>query len=264
MSAGSSTVIERREYKYLIDRPTAAGIRAAIQPFCALDPWAAGNPSRCYTIDSLYFDTADLSLFWANDHEQVDRFKMRVRGYPHAPRSPVFLEVKRHINDVISKSRGKASRAQWAGMLADPAAPIPAEITGKDRGAVERFLALARTLHVRPFTLVRYQREPYFSKIDDYARVTFDTEIRAQAMDRLSFEPEPHGWRALDDAVTQRAWASMVVLELKFTTQVPLWLVNLVRRFGLQRGSFSKYGTSIRAFYSTPERGRVARRPGRW
>ncbi len=264
MRAGPSTIIERREYKYLIDSTTAAGIRAAIQPFCEIDPWAAGNPSRCYTIDSLYFDTTDLSLFWANDHEQVDRFKMRVRGYPHAPNSPVFLEVKRRVNDMILKSRGKASRAQWAGMLADPAAAIPAEIVGKDRGAVERFLALARTLHVRPYTLVRYQREPYFSRIDDYARVTFDTEIRAQATDRLSFEPTPRGWRALDDAVTQRMMASMIVLELKFTTQVPLWLVNLVRRFGLQRMSFSKYGTSIRAFYQPTDRGRVARRPGNW
>ena len=42
----------------------------------------------------------------------------------------------------------------------------------------------------------------------------------------------------------------MVVLELKFTTQVPLWMVNLVRRFGLVRSGYSKYGNSIRAFYS--------------
>lgn len=262
MRAGPSTIIERREYKYLIDEATAAGVRAAIQPYCALDPWAADAPGRRYTIDSLYLDTRELALFWANDHEQRDRIKMRVRGYPHAAGSPVFFEVKRRINDVISKSRGRASRAQWAGLLADPAAAIPAEIVGKERAAVERFLTLARTLHLRPYTLVRYRREPYFSRIDDYARVTFDTEIRAQAMDRLSFEPTPLGWRALDDAVTQRTLASLVVLELKFTSAVPRWLVEVVRRFGLQRASFSKYGTSIRAFYQPADGGRVARRRG--
>ncbi len=263
MSAGNPTVIERREYKYCIDARTAAGIRAAIQPFCGLDPWAAGDPSRCYTIDSLYFDTSDLSLFWANDHEQVDRIKMRIRGYPHAPNSPLFFEVKRRINDVISKSRGKVSRSQWVDLMRDPAAPIPANITGKDRWAVERFMSLARSMHLRPVTLVRYQREPYFSRIDDYARVTFDTHIRAQAMDRLSFDAPDRGWRALDDAVTQRSMSSLIVLELKFTTHVPIWLVNIVHRFGLVRGSFSKYGSSIRAFYQ-PVEGRVSRAAGGW
>lgn len=259
----SATVIERREYKYLIDQQTAAELRAAIQPFCQLDPFAAKLPGRAYTIDSLYLDTPDLSLFWANDHEQVDRIKMRVRGYAEAPEAPVYFEVKRRINDVISKSRGKVPRAQWARLLADRDAPIPAEIHGKDRAAVERFVTLARTLRVRPFTLVRYQREPYFSTIDDYARVTFDSHIRAQPTESLSFEPDPGRWRALDDAVTQRSLGSMVVLELKFTTNVPLWMVNLARRFELVRGAFSKYGTSIRAHY-LPADNRTCKWAGGW
>jgi hypothetical protein len=263
MSGVSATVIERREYKYLIDAETAAGLRAAIRPFCELDKFASRSPNRTYTVDTLYFDTPDLSLFWANDHEQVDRIKMRVRGYAEAPTAPVFFEVKRRINDVILKTRGKVPRGEWAALLADPAAPIPASVTGKDRLAVERFVSLARTLHVRPFTLVRYQREPYFSTIDDYARVTFDSHIRACRMDRLSFEPDGRGWRALDDAVTQRSLASMVVLELKFTTHVPLWMVNLARSFGLVRGAYSKYGTSIKAHYSTAD-ARTPRLAGGW
>ena len=263
MSETSATMIERREYKYLIDGETAAGLRAAIRPFCALDAFAAKSPNRTYTVDTLYLDTPDLSLFWANDHEQVDRVKMRVRGYAEAPTAPVFLEVKRRINDVIAKSRGKVPRTEWARLLADPSSPIPASIAGKDRAAVERFLALARTLHIKPFTLVRYQREPYFSVIDDYARVTFDTHIRAHKIDSLSFEPDGRSWRALDDVVTQRSAHSMVVLELKFTTRVPLWMVNLARSFGLVRSGYSKYGNSIRAFYQSTDV-RTARMAGGW
>ena len=45
MADTTPTVIERREYKYLIDARTADGIRAAIQPFCELDPWAR-SPAR--------------------------------------------------------------------------------------------------------------------------------------------------------------------------------------------------------------------------
>ena len=248
------TIIERREFKYLIPSSLADGIRAAIQPYCEIDPWAAKSPGRRYLIDSIYFDAPNLALFWANDHEVVDRFKLRVRGYPQAPGGPVFFEVKRRINDVISKTRGRVARAQWARLLGDPAAPIPPDIVGKDRAAVERFVMLARTLRARPYTLVRYHREPYFSRIDDYARVTFDSNIRAQSVRELSFETEDRGWRAPDAAGTPRAPDSLVVLELKFTAAVPIWLVDLVGRFGLQRRSFSKYGTSIRAFYEAPQR----------
>lgn len=265
MSAISANVIERREFKYLIDADTAARVRAAIRPFCEIDPWAARNPRGRYAIESLYLDTRDLALFWANEHEQVDRFKARVRHYPEVPGGPVFFEIKRRFNDVISKTRGKVAGAHWSDLLADPGAPIPAEVAGKDRAAVERFLSLARTMHLRPYTLVRYDREPYFSRVDDYVRVTFDSAIRAQLRERLSFAAEARGWRALDDAVTQRLIGpdSLIVLELKFTTIVPLWLLHIVERLGLARRSFSKYATSIRAFYQTTDT-RTPRRAGGW
>ncbi len=258
MSNESPSLIERREYKYLIDVETAARVRHAVAPFCALDPFAASSPTRSYTIDTLYFDTSALSLFWANDAELVDRIKMRVRTYPDAPNSPVFFEVKRRINDVISKSRGRVPASQWAALLANPAAPIPPNVEGKDRAAVERFVSLARTLHIRPVTLVRYCREPYVSTVDDYARVTFDTNIRARPVDCLTFTPAGAPWRALDDAVLQRSITSLVVLELKFTNHVPLWLVGVAKRLGLVRRAYSKYGCSVRAFYE-PMAGRVPR-----
>ena len=263
MSVVTVNVIERREYKYLIDDATAARLRAAIRPFCDIDPYAGRSPGGRYTIESLYLDSPLMGLYWANEHEQVDRIKMRVRGYAESPGSPVFFEVKRRINDVITKTRGRVPRACWAALLSDPAAPIPAEIGGKDRAAVERFLALSRTLHLRPFTLVRYDREPYFSRVDDYVRVTMDTRIRAQAMDKWTFTAPPRNWRALDDGVTMKSPESLIVLELKFTTQVPLWLHNIVERLDLTRRSFSKYGTSIKAFYGAMD-ARTCRFAGGW
>lgn len=263
MSSGSPNIIERREYKYLIDRAKVAAVREAIRPFCVLDPFAAQSPTRTYAIETLYLDTDDLALFWANDHEQVDRVKVRVRRYADKPSSPIFFEVKRRINDVIAKSRGKVSAAVWRGLLADPGAPIPAEVEGKDRMAVERFLAIHRAMHLRPFTLVRYQREPWISTVDDYARVTFDTWIQAHSLDSLTFEPDGGRWRALDDAVMQRSLDSLVVLELKFTNQVPIWLVNITRSLGLVRGAYSKYGNSIRAFHQ-PVDIRTPRLVGGW
>lgn len=261
-AADQALQIDRREYKYLIDRATMDAVRAAVAPFCKSDPNAANSPTKTYTIDTLYFDTPRLALFWANDNEQADRVKVRVRSYADAPASPRFFEVKRRINDVISKSRGRVDRALCQTLLCDPASRIPPSITGKDRAAVERFLAISRTSHMRPFTMVRYRREPYVSQIDDYARVTFDTRISAVQLDRVAFDIPGNSWRALDDAVTEHSVDSLVVLELKFTNQVPLWMVDMTRRLGLVRRAFSKFGTSIRAFHE-PFEPRVPRM-GRW
>jgi hypothetical protein len=107
-------------------------------------------------------------------------------------------------------------------------------------------------MHLRPFTLVRYEREPYFSNIDDYARVTFDTHIRAQAMPKLSFD----GRRARLARHRRRHHPADPRLPDRPRAQVhlhvPLWLSRIVERVGLPRRSFSKYGTSIRAFYAPP------------
>lgn len=247
----NSAVIERREYKYLIDHDMAEAVRTAIAPFCELDPYAARSVTRNYNVETLYLDTPALSLFWANDAEQLDRVKVRVRTYPNAPSAPVFFEVKRRFNDVVSKSRGRVPRALWSRLLTDPSPALARSLGVSDSAGIERFLAFFRAHHLQPFTLVRYAREPYVSRIDDYARVTLDTRVHAQVQPHFSFEAEAHGWRSLDDAVAQRTAAthSMVVLELKFTNRVPLWMIHVARRLGLVREAFSKYGTSIRAFY---------------
>jgi len=259
MAEASPSIITRREYKFLIDHATAAEVREAVAPFCDIDPHAAGLPGQRYTIDTLYLDSDELKLFWANDLEQLDRIKLRVRDYSDARSSKVYFEVKRRINDTILKSRGRVSRDAFKRLLSDDTTEIPDSCVGGDRLAVEKFLFFARTMHVRPFTLVQYKREPYFSTIDDYARVTFDTHIRAHPMETLGFDPDGGGWRALDDAISQSTLESMVVLELKFTNMVPLWLINITRSLGLARRAFSKYGNSIRAFYE-PGGSRVLRR----
>jgi hypothetical protein len=248
--------IERREYKYLTDEATAARVREAVRPFCRLDAHGAKKPGGCYTIHSLYFDTPDLALYVANLRELVDRFKLRARTYPadrpEKDSAPVFLEVKRRVNDVILKTRGQVPRSQWARLVEDPGAPIPPSITGFNRDAVERFLALAHTFHAGPVNAVRYEREAWVSQIDHYARVTIDRCVRSQPQGRASLEVEPSGWRYTDHPASQQSLASMTIVELKFTSAVPRWMMHIVQSLDLMRSSFSKYGTSIQAWHEAP------------
>jgi hypothetical protein len=44
-----------------------------------------------------------------------------------------------------------------------------------------------------------------------------------------------------------------VVLELKCEKKIPLWMVDLIQRFDLSLGSFSKYGNSLTTMHQVPE-----------
>ncbi|MEZ4269304.1 MAG: polyphosphate polymerase domain-containing protein [Myxococcota bacterium] len=259
LSIPNALRIERREFKYLIDEDTARRVRDAIHPFCVLDEHAVASPTSRYAIDSLYFDTPRMDLFQANDREQLSRFKLRVRTYPDAgalggqpdARSPVFFEVKRRYHDVIVKDRGRAP-ADWAALLNTPGAALPPDTPARQAKPLNAFIIRALTHHARPVVLVRYDREPWVSLIDDYARVTFDRCISSQRHERLDFDANPRGWRGVDYGSGELGTRSPVVLELKFTTAVPSWLTTIVRRYDLWRRAFSKYGSAVRSSIDLP------------
>lgn len=242
--------IERREYKFLADEETVNRVRSALLPFCSLDKHATSSPDRSYRIASLYFDTPKLSLYQANVHEQVDRFKLRVRHYPESPNGPVFFEVKRRVNDVISKTRGRVSRKEWRDAIKEGF--IPDDADKKDRAAIERFLAIVHTYHAAPKALIHYSREPWVSEIDTYARITFDSHIVSQPHPDLDLKYEPKAWFANDSGYYQKNRHSLYVIELKFTSNAPSWMMNIVKKCNLFRSAFSKYGTSILAWKEEP------------
>ena len=245
----SANLIDRREYKYLIDASTAAAVRSAIRPFCEIDPWAAKNPRGVYTIESIYLDTRACRCSGPTSTSRSTASRCACAATRACPAAPVFFEVKRRVNDVISKSRRQGAAGAVRGAADQPGGCDPRR---RRRQGPRRRRALPRDqrrMQLRPFTMVRYERR---AVLQPHRR------LRARHLrhgdpgpgDRpYSFDLPSRGWRALDDAVTQRTLESLIVLELKFTAAVPLWLVNIVERLGLSRRSFSKYGTSIRAHY---------------
>lgn len=234
---------ERYESKYLIDGRTRDAIRAAIAGICAPDPFTSESPGGVgYEVHSLYFDTPGLRFYHARRHREPERFKPRVRTYGDLGEGDVaFAEVKRKSNGVVRKTRRKVPLAQWAAFLegGEPAAPSGAH---GDVG----FLDAVRWTGAVPVVHVRYRREAWVGVLDPYARVTFDTHLRA-APARGSIEASvPEAALTFFD----NPWAcgtegSPVVLELKSEVLVPAWMTRLVRRFGLPLSSFSKYCQAI-------------------
>lgn len=251
------STLQRREFKYLVSEDTVARIRRYIAGFCVVDAYAAETGR--YVIDTLYLDTPRLDSYRATVDDAGDRYKLRVRRYPDAPDSPVFFEVKRRVSESIIKTRG-AFLGDWARLLdGDPGAL--AQIAPKNRRAIDNFLCHHRYAPFGPTALVRYEREPYFSLVDDYARVTFDRHLSFQPASELSLEPRHAHWTYVDDAVSQRstyARQSVVLLELKFTNVVPHWMRHMVHTLDLQRLAFCKYTRAIDAMHAMPGQ-RVAR-----
>lgn len=238
--------LSRREYKCLIDERTVERIRRYIAGICVADAYAVDGR---YMIDTLYLDTPSLDTYRATVEERPDRYKLRIRGYPSAPGAPVFFEVKRRIGDTIRKTR-VAIAGDWPRVL-DGELP---ELSPKQRAALDNFICHYHYLPMQPTVLVRYEREPYFSVLDDYARVTFDRALSFQPTAELSMAPPHDHFVPIDHALAQRGHDSLVLLELKFTSIVPAWMRRMVQALELPRDAFCKYTRAIEAMYSTPLR----------
>ena len=236
----SPQLIQRYEMKYRISSDLVPAVRDAIRPFCIPDK---AGVDGVYTISSLYLDGPRRRLYRETKQRVAHRFKLRVRRY-HT--GPFFLEVKGRSMDVVRKTRCAIEPKHWPDVLHDPASPGALVAAQNDSRGYQNFVNSCLTTMAQPSALVRYEREAWVSINDDYGRVTFDRHLVAAG---------PDGWRiAIDDDVdwyptdAPRRFGfgqSGVVLELKCTTQPPLWMTDIVNRFGLRRSGFSKYANAV-------------------
>jgi VTC domain len=246
--------LQRREYKYLIDEDTAERIRRYIAGFCAVDEYAAKTGGR-YLTDTLYLDTPNLHSYHATMEDAGDRYKLRIRTYPSmGSGGPVFFEVKRRVSESIIKTRGSFV-GDWARLLEVCDPDILAQVSPRNRPAIDNFICHFHYMPYRPSALVRYEREPFFSTVDDYARVTFDRSLSFQRSTEMTMIPAHEQWTYVDDAVSQRGIFydhSAVLLELKFTSVVPNWMRRMVHSLDIPRLAFCKYTRSIDAMRLVP------------
>jgi hypothetical protein len=232
----ATLTFERFEYKYLLPSPMTGPVRRFIAPYVRPDAHAGGR----YTVSNLYLDTPDLEFYQEHARGAADRFKLRLRAYDAS--GPVFLEVKRKIKNVIVKSRVQIPRDRCRGLLLGgedlPLEALPA-------GCLEEFRG--RSIHrgVRPVLLIEYDREAYEGVLEDETRITFDRAIRYRPTEEMELAGGGD-WIHVDGASDLGGSCSAILVELKFNTTCPAWMVDLVRAFNLERQSFSKYMASMR------------------
>jgi hypothetical protein len=241
----NDTVFQRYEYKYSIPSRLMAPICSFLRPYCEMDGFAAREADQFYTITSLYLDSNGYKTYWDKEGEVPNRFKLRVRTYGHDSEGPVKFEVKRRINDVSRKTWLEVPRETWPSLLMPKAVGKVLNLNHAQRKALDDFVRLTRSLNAAPRMLVRYQRQAFTSSIDRYVRISFDRRIRFQPVSAYELKGQSCRWRCTDDRECTGEPGPRTILELKFTTTAPVWLVDLVRTFGLMRCGFSKYGSAV-------------------
>ncbi len=224
----------RFECKYLLPREYVPELQMMIRPFVEPDRFAKAWPDNRYPVGSLYLDTPDFFLYSQTDNGEKNRFKLRIRAYDDDPSTPVFFEVKKRMNGVVSKWRMAVRRDMAArfleGRILSDGPRDPAPDLGEFRLNVGRIGA-------GPVCRVRYQREAYEAKGGEPTRITFDSD--------LHYNLTTDGNLALNGARWERVPMDAIILEVKFTERFPTWIQDIVDSLDLQRTSVPKYGMSI-------------------
>jgi SPX domain protein involved in polyphosphate accumulation len=225
----------RCEHKYLVSEVTAVALRGCVAAYLAPDRYMPTGEAKGYHVHSLYLDSPWFDLYRHTNEGIKNRYKLRMRFYDEAPEAHVFLEIKTRTTESIHKLRASVSKASAESLLKGNHLGSPDLINATERSeiALEEFNNRVANISARGSAFVSYRREAYMSLDGEEARVTFDRHITG-----IPYDPA-QGLGLSTEGVA--VFPEEVVVELKFAGQLPNWMRELVRDFGLQRTAFPKY-----------------------
>ncbi len=224
---GVQTVFKRYELKYMMTPDQKKKVLAVMAPYMKPDQYGRT------TIRNLYFDTDTYILARRSIEKPVYKEKLRIRSYNKAePDSPVFVELKKKYRHVVYKRRiclSEGEAMEW--VTGERNCPKHTQISEE----VDYFLDYYKTL--QPVVFLSYEREAYYSNNGTDFRVTFDDTILCRQED-LSLESEVYGTSLLPEG--------KVLMEMKCSGGIPLWMTEILSKEKIYKTSFSKYGTAYR------------------
>ncbi len=216
---------KRYEIKYMITDRQKEIILSHIAPCMKLDKYGRT------TIRNLYFDTDNFRLIRRSVEKPIYKEKLRLRSYSLAsPDSNIFVELKKKYKSVVYKRRLVLPENEvMAAFENDTPLPVRSQIGDE----IEYFREYYKNLHPKVF--LSYEREAYYSLDGSDFRITLDDNIRYRT-DDLSLCSPPDGKAILGE--------ELVLMEVKTSGALPLWLTSALSSNKIFKTSFSKYGTA--------------------
>ena len=221
------TVFKRYELKYLLTSEQKEKVLKGINQYMTLDKYGRT------TIRNLYYDTDTYLLIRRSIEKPVYKEKLRIRSYSRATAdSMVFVELKKKYKHIVYKRRISLlykEAIQW--LSGDRHTDKHTQISEE----VDYFLNYYGRL--RPVVFLSYEREAYYSNDGSDFRITFDDNILSR-QDDLSLESDVYGASILPNG--------QVLMEIKCSGGIPIWMTEILSREKIYKTSFSKYGTAYR------------------
>ncbi len=222
------TVFKRYELKYLLNLEQKGIILDVMSNY--MEPDKYGRT----TIRNIYFDTDNYRLIRRSIEKPAYKEKLRIRSYSQATHdSTVFVELKKKYEKVVYKRRlPMAEQEGMAWVCRERACSVNTQISRE----IDYFIDYYGKL--KPTVFLSYEREAYYDKNGGDFRVTFDHNVLSRQTD-IDLCSTVYGEPILPE--------NCVLMELKCSGGIPLWMVEVLSREKIYRTSFSKYGTA----YST-------------
>ena len=222
------TVFKRYELKYMLTLEQKEKILEAMAAYMDLDKYGRT------TIRNIYFDTGNYRLIRRSIEKPAYKEKLRIRSYAQATSdSTVFVELKKKYDKVVYKRRlPLCEQNAMAWVYREEDCPVNTQISRE----IDYFIDFYGKLN--PSVFLSYEREAYYDKGGGDFRVTFDDNILARQTD-VNLCSSVYGTPILPER--------KVLMELKCSGGIPLWMVEVLSRERIYKTSFSKYGTA----YST-------------
>ena len=219
------TVFRRYELKYLLTMAQKETVLKAMQPYMTLDKYGRT------TIRNLYYDTDSYLLIRRSIEKPAYKEKLRIRSYSRVDGdSTAFVELKKKYKSVVYKRRISLPYAEATTWLSRERHPDKHTQIANE---IDYFLDYYGSLY--PTVFLSYEREAYYANDGSDFRVTFDDNILCR-QDDLSLASDVYGTPILPEG--------KVLMEIKCSGGIPLWMTHVLSEEKIYKTSFSKYGTA--------------------
>ena len=216
---------ERKEIKYVLSSEQFKALQSEVEARCQKDKfWQS-------TIQSLYYDTPNYEIIRKSIEKPDYKEKLRSRSYGLAnEQSEVFFELKKKFNGIVYKRRIKTTQQKINQIL-----NFPFAFENSDQ--ITKEIAYFARIHenLEPKYLILYDRQAFKGQGD--LRITFDQNARYRTSD-LNLSASLEGIPLFEN--------DEVIMEVKTSFSMPLWLSHLLTKQKAFKQSFSKVGEAYK------------------
>lgn len=235
----SISTFKRYEKKYIVKSEKMTRLIPSLLEHMNYDAFCVGG--REYGVYNVYYDTPDDYLIRESLEKPYYKEKFRIRSY-HSPAGPddtIFLEIKKKIGGIVAKRRATMNYSQAKDFIEKGICPSFDEKDYINKQVIREIEVFLNSYNISPKQYVGYQRMAFFGKDNKSFRLTFDREITTRR-DGLSLAQPCYGKVLLP--------SDLLLMEIKISDTLPLWLSHLLSELEIFRTSFSKYGRAYKNY----------------